>query len=193
MGRISETPRDPLSGPEPKISSPPQALAKKALADRGALEGQRRQVTVLFTDMVDYTPLAARLGEEGTYLLMQRVIGEMSEAVHAQEGTVQEFTGDGLMALFGAPVALEDAPLRACRAALDIQARMAALGDDLEREHGARPEVRVGLHSGLVVIGKVGDDLRMEFTALGETVNLASRLEGAAEAGAVWMSAACHP
>ncbi len=137
MGRIGETPRDPLSGRDSRdstVSSPPPALANKALADRDALEGQRRQVTVLFTDMVAYTPLAARLGEEGTYLFMQRVIGEMSEVVHAQEGTVQELTGDGLMALFGAPVALEDAPLRACRAALGIQARIAALGDAPARQ-----------------------------------------------------------
>ncbi|MCP4998808.1 MAG: AAA family ATPase [Hyphomicrobiales bacterium] len=152
--------------------------------------GQRRQVTVLFADMVGYMPLAEKLGEENTYLFMQRVHRELSEAIHAEEGTVQEITGDGIMALFGAPVALEDAPLRACRAALDIQARMAKSGSDIEAEHGARPAYRVGLHSGPLIIGAVGDDRKMELTALGDTVNFASRLESAAEDGTVLMSEA---
>ena len=156
------------------------------------IEGQRRQVTVLFTDIAGYTPIAARLGEEGTYLFIQRVIGQMSEAVHAQRGTVQELTGDGMMALFGAPSALEDAPLRACHAALDIQARMQDIGDDIERDHGVRPVVRIGMHSGPLVIGKVGDAEQMEFTALGNTVNLASRLESAAEPGSVLISDATY-
>ena len=153
---------------------------------------QRRQVTVLFADMVGYTPLAENLGEEKTYLLMQRVHRELSEAVHAHDGTVQELTGDGVMALFGAPVALEDAPLRACRAACDIQARMAAVGDEIETEHGARPAFRVGLHSGPLIIGAVGDEQKMEITALGDTVNLASRLESEADTGGILMSEATH-
>ena len=91
---------------EDLTSSPPRSLIEKALATQDILEGQRRHATVLFTDMADYTPLAERVGEEKTYLLMRRVIKEMSEAVHAHEGTVQELTGDGLMALFGVPVAI---------------------------------------------------------------------------------------
>ncbi len=130
--------------------------------DDGAAPGtnaaQRRQVTVLFADMAGFTPLAEKLGEEKTYLLMQRLHRELSEAVHAQNGTVQEMTGDGVMAVFGAPVAIEDAPVRACRAALDIQSRMDALGGEIEAEHDARPAFRVGLHSGPLVIGALGDD-----------------------------------
>ncbi len=156
------------------------------------LTGQRRQVTVLFADMADYMPLAEKLGEENTYLFMQRVHRELSEAIHGEEGTVQDMTGDGVMALFGAPVALEDAPLRACRAALDIQARMARLGGEIEAEYGARPAFRVGLHSGPLIFGAVGDDQQMELTAMGDTVNLASRLESSAESGTVLMSEAAH-
>jgi class 3 adenylate cyclase len=113
-----------------------------------ALEGQRRQATVLFADMAAFTPLAERLGEEKTYLLIQRALHTMSQAVHAHEGTVQELTGDGLMALFGVPIADESAPLEACKAALDIQSRMLALEDELERELGLRPKYRIGIHTG---------------------------------------------
>jgi class 3 adenylate cyclase len=98
-----------------------------SINERDDLGGQRRQVTVLFTDLVGYTPLARKLGEEETFLFMQRIIREMSEAVHAHGGTVQELTGDGMMAVFGIPMALEDGPLRACAAALDIQSRIAAI------------------------------------------------------------------
>ena len=156
---------------------------------RGA---QRRQVTVLFADMADYTPLADALGEEKTYLLMQQVHRALSEAVHAQGGTVQEMTGDGVMALFGAPVALEDAPLRACRAGLDIQTRRDGICSQSEADFGVRPRFRVGLNGGPLIIGAVGDDRRMETTALGDTVNFASRIEQAAEGDAVLMSEATH-
>ena len=140
--------------------------------------------------MAAFTPLAERLGEEKTYILIQRALQAMSQAVHAHEGTVQELTGDGLMALFGVPIADENAPLEACSAAIDIQSRMLELEDDLEREFGLRPKYRIGIHTGPLVVGKVGDDLRVEFTALGDTVNLASRLQSEAEPGSILISAA---
>ena len=155
-----------------------------------APNGQRRQVTVLFADMADYTPMAERIGEEAVFTLMQDVIERMSEAVHAHGGAVQNVTGDGLMALFGAPVAIEDAPLKACRAALDIQDRMRALEGEAEARHGVTPRFRVGLHTGPLVVGRVGDDQRTEVTALGDTVNLAARLQAEAEPGGIAMSEA---
>ena len=158
----------------------------------GAGAAQRRQVTVLFADMAGYTPLAGKLGEEKNYLLMQRLHRELSEAVHAHNGTVQELIGDGVMALFGAPVAIEDAPVRACRAALDIQSRMGVMGEEIEAEHGARPAFRIGLHSGPLVMGTLGDEHKMAVTALGDTVNLASRIEAEADSGAILMSEATH-
>lgn len=163
-----------------------------ASSSERAVEGQRRQVTVLFTDMADYTPTAERLGEEATYTLMHRLIEEMSRAVQAHEGTVHNLTGDGLMALFGAPVAIEDAPLKACRAALAIQERMRGMEDDINADHGVRPKVRIGIHTGPLVVGKIGGGEKGEITALGDTVNLASRLESEAEPGGVLLSAATH-
>ena len=155
-----------------------------------AAAGQRRQVTVLFADMAGYTALAEKLGEEQTYLLMQRVHRELNQAVHGHGGTVQEMTGDGVMALFGAPIAVEDAPLRACRAAVEMQARITALADEFNSRHGAAPRFRIGIHSGPLVVGAVGDGQQSGLTALGDTVNLASRIETEAEAGTILISAA---
>ena len=163
-----------------------------AHTSESALEGQRRQVTVLFADMADYTPTAEKLGEEATYTLMHRLIEQISEAVHGHDGTVQNLTGDGVMALFGAPVAIEDGPLKACRAALDIQKRLQSLEGEIEARHGIRPRFRIGIHTGPLIVGKVGDDQRAEITALGDTVNLASRLESEAEPGGILLSEATH-
>jgi class 3 adenylate cyclase len=152
--------------------------------------GERRQVTVLFADMVGFTAASERLGEEGTYALIQPIYELMEEAVRDQKGTVKSFTGDGIMALFGVPVALEDAPLRACRAALLIQDRLLQIADDIEANNDFRPQIRIGINSGLVVVARVqGGDL-VNATALGDTVNFASRLQTLAEPGAVFLSEA---
>jgi class 3 adenylate cyclase len=135
------------------------------------------------------TALAENLGEEQTYLLLQQVHRELNEAIHDNGGTVQEITGDGIMALFGAPIAIEGAPLRACCAGLDRQQRLSALGTEFEAKHGTAPKFRVGIHSGPLVVGEVGDGRKSGITALGDTVNLASRIETAAEAGTVLLSA----
>jgi class 3 adenylate cyclase/tetratricopeptide (TPR) repeat protein len=140
--------------------------------------------------MAGYTALAEKLGEEQTYLLMQQVHRGLSEAVHAHEGTVQEMTGDGIMALFGAPIAIEDAPLRACQAAVNIQMRMAEIAEGFQAKHGTAPYFRVGINSGALIVGEVGDAHQSGVTAMGDTVNLASRLENEAEAGTIIISAA---
>jgi len=156
------------------------------------MEGERKQITVLFADMKGYTPLAERLGEEKIYGIMNRVYERMLNAVHKYEGTVQELTGDGILALFGAPIALEDAPVRASRAALEIQQQMGDLGEAIEAEFGVRPLVRIGMHTGPVVVGTLGTELRMEFKAVGDTVNLASRLESMAKPGTILISEVTH-
>ncbi len=156
----------------------------------GEVDSQRRQVTVLFADVVGFTPMAEKLGEEASFQLIQSLSDKMMDAVHGQQGTVQEFRGDGIMALFGAPVALEDAPVRACRAALRLQELIVGMEDRLDREFGVRPKVRVGIHSGLLVVGDIGDDKRMRFTAIGDTVNLAARLESEAGPGQIFISSA---
>lgn len=159
----------------------PAHLAEKVRRERPE-EGERRTVTVLFADAVGSTPLAERLGEEAMYTLMRDSLSRMSEAVHRYEGHVATFTGDGLMALFGAPIAHEDSARRAVAAALLMQRSLEDVGC----------RFRVGLNTGPVVVGTVTDDLHMDFTALGDTVNLAARLEQLAEPGDVWISGHTH-
>ena len=150
--------------------------------DRRPASGERRRVTVLFADMVDFTPTAERLGDEGAYELMQRIFALMAKAVAEHGGSVETFTGDGIMALFGVPVALEDATLRACKAALQIQARVAAAGPDLEAAFGMRPLLRIGINTGPVVAGRMEDG---RAGVSGDTINLASRLQALAEPASV--------
>jgi class 3 adenylate cyclase len=152
------------------------------------VEAERRQVTVLFTDMVGFTTFSERSGEEAAYTLMRSLSKLMAEAVREQGGVVQGFTGDGIMAVFGAPVAYEDAPLRACRAALVILERIKAAGPDLEAKHGVRPQLRIGLNTGAAVVGQVEDGADAGVTVLGDTVNFAARLQSLAEPDSVFMS-----
>lgn len=142
---------------------------------RGAIEGERKQVSVLFCDIVRSSALAAELGPEGFHLAIDRFFGVALAEVHRYEGTINQFLGDGFMALFGAPIAHEDHARRAVLAALGIAGR-------------AQVEIRIGVNSGLVVVGKIGDDLRVDYTAFGDTTVLAARLQAAAAPGAVLVS-----
>ena len=157
----------------------------------GGLSGQRRQVTVLFADMVGSTAISERIGEEGTFALVRPIYELMAAAVREQGGSVKDFTGDGIMALFGVPVALEDAPLRACRAGLLIQERLAAVAAEIEAKHSVRPEMRIGINTGPVVVAQVRAD-NAAVTALGDTVNLAARLQTLAVPGTVFLGEATH-
>jgi len=168
----------------------PKGIAEKILAQRDRIEGERKQVTVMFCDMEGFTPFADRFGPEETYAVMDQVYEILIHKVHDYEGTVNEMTGDGIMALFGAPIALEDAPQRAIRSALAIHREMARFNDRMKLEKPEMPplKMRVGIHTGPVIVGTLGNDLRVEFKAVGDTVNLASRMEGLAEPGTTYAS-----
>ena len=156
------------------------------------MEAERRLVTVLFADMVDFTSFSERAGEEAAFTLMRSLSRLMEEAVREPGGVVHGFTGDGIMAVFGAPFAFEDAPLRACRAALSILQRLKVVGDDLEVKHGLRPRLRIGLNTGAAVVGRVQGGADAAVTVLGDTVNVAARLQALAEPDSVFMSEATN-
>jgi class 3 adenylate cyclase/tetratricopeptide (TPR) repeat protein len=166
----------------------PRGLTEKILSQRDKIEGERKQVTVMFCDLEGFTPLVEQLGAEEAYGVMDQVYELLIHKVHDYEGTVNEMTGDGIMALFGAPIALEDAPQRAIRSALAIHREMAKFSDKLKQERKGIPplKMRIGIHSGPVVVGTLGNNLRVEFKAVGDTVNLASRMESLAEPGATY-------
>jgi class 3 adenylate cyclase/tetratricopeptide (TPR) repeat protein len=167
----------------------PEGLTEKILSQRERIEGEKKQVTVLFCDMEGFTPLSEKLGPEGIYALMDEVYEILIHKVNDYGGTVNELTGDGIMALFGAPIALEDAPQRAIRSALAIQSEITRFGERMSQEKKIPPiRMRAGIHSGPVVVGTVGNNLRVEFKALGDTVNLASRMESLAEPGAIYVT-----
>ena len=168
----------------------PRHLAEKILTTRSALEGERKQVTILFADVAGFTAMSSRLDPEELHGIMDGCFQRVMEAVHRYEGTVNQFTGDGVMALFGAPVAHEDHAVRAVAAASAIQRSLAGYAAEIRRTRGLEFGMRIGLNSGPVVVGKIGDDLRMDYTAQGETVNLAARLQQAGEPGAVLVSEA---
>ncbi len=175
-----------------KFTSPetytPKHLAEKILTSKSALEGERKQVTVLFADMKGSMELLADRDPEEARKLLDPVIEHMMEAVHRYEGTVSNLMGDGIMALFGAPLAHEDHAVRACYAALRMQESVNRYADGVRRTEGVPIQIRVGLNSGEVVVGAIGNDLKMDYTAIGQTVHLASRMEQMATPGSVLMT-----
>jgi class 3 adenylate cyclase/tetratricopeptide (TPR) repeat protein len=170
----------------------PKHLAAKILTSKTALEGERKQVTVLFVDVSGFTALSARLDPEDVHALMTHAFEIMLAEVHRYEGTVNQFLGDGIMALFGAPIAHEDHAQRAVRAALGIQRALEDYQRELERDRALTFRVRQGLNSGLVVVGSIGSDLRMDYTAVGDTTNVAARLQQAAEPGSIVIGETTH-
>src|SRR5215813_12724014 len=170
----------------------PKHLAEKILTSRSVLEGERKQVTVLFADVAGFTTLAEQLDPEVVHEIINRCFEGITAEVHRFEGTINQYTGDGVMALFGAPLAHEDSPRRAVHAALGIQRAIRDVAQALQAERGLSLQMRIGVNTGLVVVGKIGDDLRMDYTAVGDTTNLAARLQQMAQPGSVVISAATY-
>jgi class 3 adenylate cyclase/tetratricopeptide (TPR) repeat protein len=166
----------------------PRHLADKILQSKSALEGERKQVTVLFADVKGSLELAEQVDPEEWHEILDRFFQILAEGVHRFEGTVNQYTGDGIMALFGAPIAHEDHAQRACYAALWLRDELRRYADELRLERGLNFSVRMGLNSGEVVVGKIGDDLRMDYTAQGHTVGLAARVEELTESGRVYLT-----
>jgi class 3 adenylate cyclase/tetratricopeptide (TPR) repeat protein len=177
----AEEPPAEAQRPALQAYTPPH-LAGEILKSKTALEGERKQVTVLFCDLVGSTALAERLGPEAMHLLLNRFFELALGEVHRYEGTINQFLGDGFMALFGAPIAHEDHARRAVLAALGLIGRL--------RDHPAEADikVRIGINTGWVVVGGIGDQLRKDYTAIGDTTNLAARLQQAAEPGTILVS-----
>ena len=172
--------RQPVLPPQHRI--PPSIWPTRSSLARSALEGERKQVTVLFADTAGFTALARDLDPEVVHEVMDHCFGLITAEVHRFEGTINQYTGDGVMALFGAPIAHEDSPRRAVHAALGMQRAMQDFGRELQAQRGFSVQMRIGLNTGLVVVGKIGDDLRMDYTAVGDTTNLAARLQQLAAA-----------
>ncbi len=172
-----------------RFSSPeaytPKHLAEKILTSKAALEGERKHVTVLFADLKGSMELLADRDPEEARQILDPILERMMEAVHRYEGTVNQVMGDGIMALFGAPLAHEDHAVRACYAALRMQDSVKKYADQVRRSHGAVVTIRVGLNSGEVVVRAIGSDLHMDYTAVGQTTHLAARMEQLAEPGAI--------
>jgi class 3 adenylate cyclase len=177
----------PLDYSQPH-SYTPKFLAEKILTTRSSIEGERKLVTVLFADVANFTSLSEKLDPEEIHGIMDGCFKILMDEVHKYEGTINQFTGDGVMALFGAPLAHEDHAQRACHAALAIQHAMTDYGEKLKNTCDIDFRMRIGLNSGPVVVGAIGDDLRMDYTAIGDTINLASRMESAAQPGTVFVS-----
>jgi class 3 adenylate cyclase/tetratricopeptide (TPR) repeat protein len=173
-----------VGSPAPETYTP-RHLAEKILTSKAALEGERKQVTVLFADLKGSMELLADRDPEDARKLLDPVLQLMMDAVHRYEGTVNQVMGDGIMALFGAPLAHEDHAVRACYAALRMQERVKAYAEEVRRAHAAAVKIRVGLNSGEVVVRAIGSDLHMDYTAVGQTTHLAARMEQLAEPGSI--------
>jgi class 3 adenylate cyclase/tetratricopeptide (TPR) repeat protein len=185
---------DPAPIAEPPLRAPltytPPYLAEKILTSKSALEGERKQVTVLFADLKGSTELIRDLDPEQAQAILDPALHAMMDAVHRYEGTVNQVLGDGIMALFGAPIAHEDHAVRACYAALAMQTTMRRYAEEVRSSHGLEIQARVGLNSGGVVVRTIGNDLHMDYSAVGQTTHLAARMEQLATPGSIRLTAA---
>jgi class 3 adenylate cyclase len=177
-----------MASPSPTTYTP-RHLAEKILTSKTALEGERKQVTVLFADLKGSMELLADRDPEEARQLLEPILERMMEAVHRYEGTVNQVMGDGIMALFGAPIAHEDHAVRACYAALAMQTSVKQYAAEVQRTRGVPIPIRVGLNSGEVVVRSIGSDLHMDYSAVGQTTHLAARMEQMAMPGSILITA----
>jgi len=188
-GKCAHDLRIPKESPPLDYTAPqsytPKFLADKILTTRSSIEGERKVVTVLFADVANYTSLSEKLDPEEVHEIMDGCFRILMDEIHRYEGTINQFTGDGVMALFGAPLAHENHAQRACHAALAIQRDLAEYGQKVDKNTGHEFRMRIGLNSGPVVVGSIGNDLRMDYTAIGDTTNLAARMQNLAKPGAI--------
>src|SRR5262249_8471300 len=182
--RVSAVGSDPKRFANPE-SYTPKHLAERILTSKAALEGERKQVTVLFADLKGSMELLADRDPEEARSVLDPVLQLMMDAVHRYEGTINQVMGDGIMALFGAPLAHEDHAVRACYAAIRMQESVKKYAEEVRRSHAAVIKIRVGINSGEVVVRSIGSDLRMDYTAVGQTTHLAARMEQLADPGAI--------
>ncbi len=177
-GECGKDLREPSEAPAIDYSQPqsytPKFLAEKILTTRSSIEGERKLVTVLFADVANYTSISEKLDPEKIHHIMDGCFSVLMDKIHKHEGTINQFTGDGVMALFGAPVAHEDHAQRACHAALSIQEAISDYSEKIKKDTGIDFSMRIGINSGPVIVGAIGDDLRMDYTAVGDTTNLGS-------------------
>jgi class 3 adenylate cyclase/tetratricopeptide (TPR) repeat protein len=187
--RVDVEPREQRQAP---AAYTPQHLAAEILAGRGRLEGERKLVSVLFCDLADSTTIAEAIGADAMHTLLRVFFDLMLTEIHRYEGTVSQFLGDGLLALFGAPLSHEDHARRAVMAGLAMQRALRDHRERLPAPASVQLRLRIGINTGHVVVGRIGDDLRMDYTAIGDTTNLASRLQTLAAPGTVLVSGATH-
>ena len=182
-----------VQAPQPLVMAsairPPRHIAEKILLSKSALEGERKQVSVLFADLEGSTEHVAKMDSDHARRLLDPVLKQMMEAVYHHEGTINQVMGDGIMALFGAPLALEDHAIRACHAALRMQDNIKTHADEILRTEGVPLKIRVGINSGEVIVRSIGSDLHMNYTAMGLTTHLAARMEQVAAPGSIFVTA----
>ncbi|MCF8129351.1 MAG: AAA family ATPase [Deltaproteobacteria bacterium] len=171
----------------PRDYTPP-FLLEKVLVNHTALEGERKHVTVFFADVAGFTTISETLDPEEVHDIMDGCFEILGQEIHGAGGTINQYTGDGVMALFGAPVAYEDHIHRACHAALRVQHRLKGYTRDVKKQYGVLFQMRIGIHAGPVVVGAIGDNLRLDYTAIGDTTNLSARLEALAAPGGILVS-----
>ena len=163
----------------------PKHLADKILKSKTSIIGERKLVTIMFADVANYTSMSEKLDPEAVHQIMDGTFKIIMDEIHGHKGTINQFTGDGVMAIFGAPLAIEDHAQDACHAALAIQKSIKAYSKVLKTKYDINFQMRIGINSGSVVVGAIGDDLRMDYTAVGDTTNLAARMESMAKPGTV--------